>query len=149
MTSTIKIKRLHSNVALPKFATSGAAAADVCAAINDPVVVHPGETVQIPLGFALELPPTLAALILPRSGLGAKSGLVLGNLVGLCDSDYRGQYIAAMWLRKDGQAFTIKPGDRIAQMMIVPIIPNLEFEEVEELGTTERGAGGFGSTGTK
>jgi dUTP pyrophosphatase len=145
--TTIKLKRIHPTANLPKYATVGSAAADVCAAIDSPVTIHPGETVQIPLGFALELPAGLAALLLPRSGLGAKQGVVLGNLVGLCDSDYRGQYIAALWLRQDGQAFTVNPGDRIAQLMIVPVVSDVVFSEVEELGTTERGEGGFGSTG--
>lgn len=145
----INIKRLHPDARIPQFATAGSAAVDVCAAIDTPVTIHPGQTVPIPLGFAMELPANYAALLLPRSGLGAKSGLVLGNLVGLCDSDYRGQYIAAMWLRQDGQAFTVNPGDRIAQMMIVPVLANFQFNEVEELGQTERGEGGFGSSGVK
>ena len=142
----INLKKHRPDATAPMYATSGASGADVFASLDHPVIVHPGETKLIPLGFSLALPQGFGAFLLPRSGIGAKDGVVLGNLVGLCDSDYRGEYMAAIWLRKEGQAFTIRPGDRIAQMVIMPTI-HAVFEEVTELDATERGAGGFGSTG--
>ena len=142
----IKIKKLHSETILPKKGTPGAAARDVFARLDSTVFVHPGETIFVPLGFSLELPHDHAAFLLPRSGIGSKQGVVLVNLVGLCDEDYRGEYTAPVWLRKDGPAFEINPGDRIAQMVVMPVL-NYEFDEVDELSDTERGDGGFGSTG--
>lgn len=142
----INIKKHHKNAILPKYATDGASGADVCAAIDQPITIHPGETKLIPLGFSMSVPEGYGAFLLPRSGLGVKSGIVLGNLVGLCDSDYTGQYMAAIWYRKEGEAFTINPGDRIAQMVIMPTF-QAEFNEVDELVSTDRGDGGFGSTG--
>ena len=142
----IKIKKLRPSAVIPSYSTFGSSGADVCAAIDEPVTIHPGETKIVPLGFSLSFPQGFGAFLLPRSGLGAKSGIVLANLVGLCDSDYRGEYMAAIWYRKDGEAFTINPGDRIAQIVIMPT-NQVEFDEVECLDQTERGAGGFGSSG--
>ena len=144
---TINIKLVRDNAVVPKFATEGSAAVDVCAAIDSAVTIHPGETKKIPLGFALELPIGYGAFLLPRSGLGANHGVVLGNLVGLCDPDYRGEYVAPIWIRQEGQAYTVNPGDRIAQMVILPVLQNFSFVEVQDISETERGAGGFGSTG--
>lgn len=142
----VQIKKVRPNAIIPKYASLGASGADVCAAIDSPVTIHPGETTLVPLGFSMAVPDGFGAFLLPRSGLGTKSGIVLGNLVGLCDSDYRGEYMAAIWYRKDGEAFTINPGDRIAQMVIIPTV-QAEFYVVDELSSTERGANGFGSTG--
>lgn len=129
------------------YATAGAAGADLRACIEAPIYLQPGETTLVPLGFAMALPPGTAAMLLPRSGLGAKHGIVLGNLVGLIDEDYRGQVMASVWNRNTGgMPFTIQPMDRIAQMVVVPVL-QATFELVDELPETERGAGGFGSTG--
>lgn len=143
----MKIKILHPN-GRPVRATSGAAGFDVRACSNDDHVIFPGETALIPLGFSLELDHGFAAYLLPRSGLGHKSGIVLGNLVGLIDEDYKGQVFASVWNRNNepGAPFFITPGERIAQMVIAPVWMG-EFSEIEELSETERGAGGFGSTG--
>ena len=142
----IRIKKLRPSAVIPSYSTIGSSGADVYAAIDEPVTIHPGETKIVPLGFSLSVPQGFGVFLLPRSGLGTKSGIVLANLVGLCDSDYRGEYMAAIWYRKDGEAFTINPRDRIAQIVIMPT-HHVEFEEVEELDKTERGAGGFGSSG--
>lgn len=129
------------------YATPGAAGADLRACLQEPLHLHPGEVRLIPLGFAMALPTGTAAMLLPRSGLGHKEGIVLGNLTGLIDEDYRGQVFASVWNRnRGGMPFTINPMDRIAQMVIVPAL-RPEFELVDELPKTERGAGGFGSTG--
>ena len=133
--------------ALPHYATDGAAGLDLRACVEGPQLLRPGEVHLIPSGIAIHLEDTgYAALILPRSGLGHKHGIVLGNLVGLIDSDYQGQVMVSCWNR--GQtAFTIAPGERIAQMVVVPVV-QVDLEVVEEFTASERGAGGFGSSGT-
>ena len=131
----------------PHYATPGSAGLDLRACIEAPIKIHPGETHLIPTGMAIHLEdPGLAAMILPRSGLGHKHGIVLGNLVGLIDSDYQGQVMVSCWNRGSA-AFTIAPGERIAQMVIVPVV-QVRFEVVEQFTESHRGAGGFGSSGT-
>jgi dUTP pyrophosphatase len=138
--------RVGRDMELPRRATSGSAGLDLRACIDAPIVLEPGQTQLVPTGIAIHLgDPGLAAVLLPRSGLGHKHGIVLGNLVGLIDSDYQGQVMVSAWNRSD-RAFTIQPGDRIAQMVVVPVV-QVEFEVVEEFETSARGAGGFGSTG--
>ena len=136
--------RLHDG--LPQYATPGAAGLDLRACIVAPVTLAPGQTELISTGIAIHLAdPRYAAVILPRSGLGHKHGIVLGNLVGLIDSDYQGPIMVSAWNR--GQAsFTIEPLERIAQLVIVPVL-QVEFNVVEEFAASDRGAGGFGSTG--
>lgn len=132
--------------ALPAYATQGSAAVDLRAAIASTLEIKPGTTVLIPTGLAMHLEdPGFAALILPRSGLGHKHGIVLGNLVGLIDSDYQGELMVSCWNRGEA-AFTINRGDRIAQMMVVPVV-QIEWEVVPEFTASKRAAGGFGSTG--
>ena len=136
--------RLKDN--LPAYATSGSAGLDLRAATEADMVIQPGETVLVPTGMAIHLAdPGLAAMILPRSGLGHRHGIVLGNLTGLIDSDYQGQLFVSVWNRGN-TAFTLAPMERIAQMIIVPVI-QVGFNIVEEFIDTERGSGGFGSTG--
>ena len=132
---------------LPQYATPGAAGLDMRACIDEPLTLQPGESRLVPSGIAIHIGDAgYAAIILPRSGLGAKNGIVLGNLVGLIDSDYQGQVFISMWNR--GQAaFTIQPLDRIAQLVVVPVA-QVEFNVVEDFAASTRGAGGFGSTGT-
>jgi dUTP pyrophosphatase len=138
--------RLGTEFPLPHYATDGAAGMDMRACIDAPLVIAPGETRLIPTGLAIHIQePGLAAMLLPRSGLGHKHGIVLGNLVGLIDSDYQGQVFVSCWNR-GGEIFTIQPGERIAQMVIVPVV-HAEFEVVKEFTASERGAGGFGHTG--
>ncbi|MBU0594749.1 MAG: dUTP diphosphatase [Gammaproteobacteria bacterium] len=136
--------RMHEQ--LPAYATPGAAGLDLRACLEGPLVLNPGQTELIPTGIAIHLAdPGYAAMILPRSGLGHKHGIVLGNLVGLIDSDYQGQLFVSCWNR--GQAaFTINPMERIAQLVVVPVV-QAEFNIVDEFADSERGAGGFGSTG--
>jgi dUTP pyrophosphatase len=131
---------------LPAYATSGAAGLDLRACIAEPLTLAPGATELIPSGLAIHLAdPSLAAIVLPRSGLGHKHGIVLGNLVGLIDSDYQGQIGVSMWNRgKD--AFVIQPMERIAQLVVVPVV-QVKLNVVEDFTASERGAGGFGSTG--
>ena len=130
----------------PHYATPGSAGLDLRACIEGPMKIHPGETHLIPTGMAIHLEdPGLAAMILPRSGLGHKHGIVLGNLVGLIDSDYQGQVFVSVWNR-GRTAFTIQPMDRIAQLVVVPVV-QVELHVVEEFAASSRGAGGFGSTG--
>ena len=130
----------------PSYATAGAAGLDLRACIEHAIELTPGQTELVPSGMAIHLgDPGLAAIVLPRSGLGHKHGIVLGNLVGLIDSDYQGQVMVSMWNRGD-RAFTINPGDRIAQMVVVPVV-QVELEVVESFEASARGAGGFGSTG--
>lgn len=131
---------------LPHYATTGSAGLDLRAVIDAPLVLQPGETQLIPTGMAIHISdPGYAALILPRSGLGHKHGIVLGNLVGLIDSDYQGQLFVSCWNR--GQtAFTLNPLERLAQLVIVPVV-QAQFRIVEEFAGSHRGEGGFGSTG--
>ena len=131
---------------LPKYASPGAAGLDLRACINSELILQPGESQLISSGIAIHVgDPGYAAVILPRSGLGAKNGIVLGNLVGLIDSDYQGPLMVSLWNR--GQAaFTIQPMDRIAQLVVVPV-QQVEFKVVEDFAASSRGAGGFGSTG--
>lgn len=130
----------------PHYATPGAAGLDLRACIEAPVRIQPGETVLVPTGMAIHLAdPGLAAMILPRSGLGHKHGIVLGNLVGLIDSDYQGEIFVSTWNR--GQdAFVLNPMDRLAQLVVVPVV-QVDFNVVESFEESRRGAGGFGSTG--
>ena len=131
---------------LPRYATAGAAGLDLRACIDAPLTLAPGDSQLVPTGVAIHLgDPGYAALLLPRSGLGAKHGIVLGNLVGLIDSDYQGPVTVSVWNRGQG-AFTIQPLDRIAQLVVVPV-QQVEFNLVEEFENSGRGAGGFGSTG--
>lgn len=131
---------------LPQYATTGSAGLDLRACIEQPITIVPGQTVLIDTGLSLFInDANLAATILPRSGLGHKHGIVLGNLVGLIDSDYQGPLMVSCWNRGQ-QSYTVEPGERIAQLVIVPIV-QVEFELVDEFIETERGQGGFGSTG--
>lgn len=144
----IDLKILDTRVQdqLPAYATPGAAGLDLRACLDAPIVLQPGHTELIPTGLAIHIgEPDLAAVILPRSGLGHKHGIVLGNLVGLIDSDYQGQLFVSCWNR--GQtAFTINPLERIAQLVFVPVV-QARFNVVDDFASSERGAGGFGSTG--
>ena len=130
----------------PHYATPGSAGLDLRACIEASVKIHPGDTMLVPTGLAIHLAdPGLAAMMLPRSGLGHKHGIVLGNLVGLIDSDYQGEIMVSTWNRgKD--AFTLNPLDRLAQLVVVPVM-QVAFNVVDEFDTSSRGAGGFGSTG--
>ncbi|HEY0943424.1 MAG TPA: dUTP diphosphatase [Steroidobacter sp.] len=138
--------RIGRDYPLPQYATEGSAGIDLRACIDAPLELKPGDTQLIPSGIAIYLQdPAYAAIVLPRSGLGHKHGIVLGNLVGLIDSDYQGQIFVSCWNR--GQStFTIQPGERIAQLVVVPVV-QVEFDVVNEFVATERGAGGFGSSG--
>lgn len=139
-------KRLGSEIPLPHYATSGAAGLDLRACLDEPIVLEPGESRLIPTGLAIHIEdPGLAAVLLPRSGLGHKHGIVLGNLVGLIDSDYQGQVFVSCWNRGT-ESFEIQIGDRVAQMVFVPVV-QVEFERVDDFETSRRGAGGFGHTG--
>jgi dUTP pyrophosphatase len=138
--------RLGSDYPLPQYATSGSAGLDLRACIDGPLRLEPGRAELIPTGMSIHLEdPGLAAVILPRSGLGHKHGVVLGNLVGLIDSDYQGPLMVSCWNR-GSEPFTVNPGDRIAQLVIVPVV-QVDFELVEDFAATTRGAGGFGSSG--
>lgn len=131
---------------LPSYGTPGSAGLDLRACIDAPIIIQAGETVLIPTGLAIHIAdPGYAAMILPRSGMGHKHGIVLGNLVGLIDSDYQGQLMVSTWNRGQS-AFTLNPMERLAQLIIVPVV-QVGFEIVEEFGDSERGEGGFGSTG--
>lgn len=138
--------RIGDSIPLPHYATPGSAGLDMRACIDEPLTVEPGATELIPTGLAIHIAdPSLAAVLLPRSGLGHKHGLVLGNLTGLIDSDYQGQVYVSCWNR--GRApYEIQPGERIAQMVFVPVA-QVEFSVVDEFGASERGEGGFGSSG--
>ena len=139
--------RIGRDYPLPQYATEGSAGLDLRACLDAPLTVAPGEAVLVPTGIAIHLEdPGLAAMLLPRSGLGHKHGIVLGNLVGLIDSDYQGQVLVSCWNRSD-RAYTVAPGERIAQMVIVPVV-QVALEVVEAFGDSARGAGGFGSSGT-
>jgi dUTP pyrophosphatase len=139
--------RIGTDIPFPEYATPGSAGLDLRACLNAPLTVEPGETHLIPTGLSVHIAdPSLAAMILPRSGLGHKHGIVLGNLVGLIDSDYQGELMVSCWNR--GQtAFTIAIGERIAQLVLVPVV-QADFEVVSEFRASTRGEGGFGSTGT-
>jgi len=140
--------RLGSEFPLPHYATDGSAGMDMRACLDAPLVLQPGETHLIPTGLAIHIEEGgLAAMLLPRSGLGHKHGIVLGNLVGLIDSDYQGQVFVSCWNR-GSTSFTVEPGERIAQMVIVPVV-HAEFEVVDEFAASDRGAGGFGHAGRK
>jgi dUTP pyrophosphatase len=131
---------------LPAYATPGSAGLDLRACLDAPLTLTPGQTELLPTGLAIHVAdPSYAALILPRSGLGHKHGIVLGNLVGLIDSDYQGQLMVSCWNR-GASTFTIEPFERIAQLVLVPVV-QAQFEVVDTFDTSERGAGGFGSTG--
>ena len=148
--TTIDVKVLDPRMAdqLPAYATPGSAGLDLRACLDAPLVLAPGQTALIPTGLSVHLgDPGLAALLLPRSGLGHKHGIVLGNLVGLIDSDYQGPLMVSCWNR-GSTAFTIEPMERIAQMVIVPVV-QAAFRVVDTFGATDRGSGGFGSTGTR
>ena len=139
--------RIGNTIPLPHYATDGSAGLDMRAVIDEVVVVEPGETVLIPTGLAIHIAdPGLAAVLLPRSGLGHKHGLVLGNLTGLIDSDYQGQVFISCWNR-GSTSYEIQPGERIAQMLFVPV-EQVRFNIVEDFDDSERGAGGFGHSGT-
>ena len=138
--------RIGSEFPLPDYATDGSAGMDLRACLDRPLDLEPGQTELLPTGLAIHIAdPGLAAMLLPRSGLGHKHGIVLGNLVGLIDSDYQGQLFVSCWNRAHS-TFTIEPGERIAQMIFVPVV-RAGFEVVEEFVDSDRGAGGFGHTG--
>ena len=146
--TTIDLKVLDERMAayLPAYATPGSAGLDLRACLDTPLVLQPGQTVLIATGLSIHIAdPGLAAVLLPRSGLGHKHGIVLGNLVGLIDSDYQGPLMVSCWNRSD-TAFTVQPLERIAQMVIVPVV-QARFRRVAEFGDSARGEGGFGSTG--
>ena len=146
--STIDLKVLDARMAeqLPAYATPGSAGLDLRACLDAAVTLEPGQTVLVPTGLSIHIAdPGLAAVILPRSGLGHKHGVVLGNLVGLIDSDYQGQLMVSVWNRSQ-TAFVIQPMERIAQLVIVPVV-QAQFRVVDEFGASDRGEGGFGSTG--
>jgi dUTP pyrophosphatase len=139
--------RLGRDIALPEYATSGSAGLDLRACLDQAVDLKPGDTVLVPTGLAIHISdPQLAAVLLPRSGLGHKHGVVLGNLVGLIDSDYQGQVFVSVWNRGTA-TFTINVGERIAQMVFVPVV-QVEFERVDAFDDSDRGEGGFGHTGS-
>jgi deoxyuridine 5'-triphosphate nucleotidohydrolase len=146
----LKVRILDARVGrefpLPAYATGGSAGMDLRACLQVPLLLAPGQTELVPTGLAIHIDdPALAAIILPRSGLGHKHGIVLGNLVGLIDSDYQGQLMVSMWNR--GQtAFTIEPGERIAQLVVVPVV-QVELSVVDDFAASARGAGGFGHSG--
>ncbi|MFT6980314.1 MAG: dUTP pyrophosphatase [Marinobacter psychrophilus] len=139
-------ERIGQSIAFPAYATDGSAGLDLRACLSQPLVLEPGDTQLIGTGLAIHIAdPALAALILPRSGLGHKHGIVLGNLVGLIDSDYQGELMVSCWNRSQTR-FTVEPGERLAQLVLVPVV-QAEFEVVDEFDSSHRGAGGFGSTG--
>jgi dUTP pyrophosphatase len=138
--------RLGRDFPLPTYATDGAAGLDLRACVTDPLTVAPGETRLVPTGLAIHIDdPGLAAVVLPRSGLGHRHGIVLGNLVGLIDSDYQGQVYVSCWNR-GARVYTVQPGERIAQLVFVPVT-RVAFDVVEEFAPSGRGEGGFGSSG--
>jgi len=149
MTSaTVALKVLDERIRpyLPTYATSGSAGMDLRACIDHPISLDPGQTELIPTGIAIHISdPGLAALILPRSGLGHKHGIVLGNLVGLIDSDYQGQLLVSCWNRS-GVTFEVKPMERVAQLMLIPVV-QASFVEAKDFHQSQRGSGGFGSSG--
>jgi len=139
--------RVGDSIPLPNYATDGSAGLDMRACIDAPLTVAPGETVLVPTGLAIHVADaSLAAVLLPRSGLGHKHGLVLGNLTGLIDSDYQGQVYISCWNRSSS-SYEVQPAERIAQMVFVPV-EQVQFKLVEEFDNSDRGAGGFGHSGT-
>ena len=138
--------KINQEIALPGYSTTGSAGLDLRACLNEALTLKPGATELIPTGLAIYIgDPSYAAVMLPRSGLGHKHGIVLGNLVGLIDSDYQGELIISAWNRGD-TSFVIEPGERIAQLVIIPV-QQVKFRLVEEFSSTDRGADGFGSSG--
>ncbi len=141
-------KRIGTQIPLPEHATTGSAGMDLRACIDQTLMLNPGDTQLIPTGIAMHISdPGLCATILPRSGLGHKHGIVLGNLVGLIDSDYQGQLFVSCWNRSK-DSFNIEPGDRIAQLVFLPVV-RVDWEQVEDFESSDRGAGGFGHSGHK
>jgi len=152
MKKSIQLKILDSRIGnqfdVPDYATDGSAGMDLRACVDESTTINPGETVLIPTGMSIYVAdPTLAAVLLPRSGLGHKHGIVLGNLTGLIDSDYQGPLMVSLWNRGNTK-FAVEPGDRIAQMVFVPIV-QAKFEIVDEFTQSDRAEGGFGHTGVK
>ncbi len=152
MSNKIELKildqRLGREIPIPDYSTAGSAGLDLRACLEQNTTIQPGETILIPTGLAIHVEdPNRAAMILPRSGLGHKHGIVLGNLVGLIDSDYQGQVFVSCWNRSD-QAYTVEIGERIAQMVIVPVV-QAEFAIVDNFNESSRGEGGFGHTGRR
>lgn len=150
MTLAVKLKvlddKMGNSIPLPDYATSGSAGLDLRACIDAPVTVYPGQVQAIDTGVAIHIgDPNYAATILPRSGLGHKHGLVLGNLVGLIDADYQGPLMVSCWNR-GYQTYTVEPGERVAQLVVLPVA-RVQFEQVDDFAESERGAGGFGHTG--
>ncbi len=145
---TLKIRKVSENAVIPKRATGGSAGLDLCACIDKPITLNGGETALIPTGLAIELPSAeYGAFVFARSGLAIKHGIGLLNSVGVIDSDYRGEIKVGV-INQISEAYTIEPGERVAQMVVMPV-SMMPVEEVDTLGETDRGAGGFGSTGTK
>lgn len=139
--------RVGQELPLPEYATPGSAGMDLRVCLDEPLTLEPGQTELLPTGIAIYInDPTLAATILPRSGLGHKHGLVLGNLVGLIDSDYQGELKVSLWNRSQ-KAYTIQPGERVAQLVIIPVV-QAQFNVVEQFDQSVRGDGGFGHSGT-
>ena len=146
MSEIVKVKKLKENAVVPKRATAGSAGADLYACIDEPVVIGPSQLVKIPTGIAIELQRAdLGAFLFARSGLGVKYGITLSNGVGVVDSDYRGEICVGLCNVSD-KPYTIQPNERIAQMVIMPVVL-ADFAEADELGDTQRGTGGFGSSG--
>ncbi len=144
--NVVKVKKLKENAVLPKRATEGSAGADLYACIDEPITIRPGDLVKIPTGIAIELADkNLAAFLFARSGLGVKHGITLSNSVGVVDSDYRGEICVGLCNVSDKE-YTVSPMERVAQMVIMPVI-GAQFVEAESLSDTERGEGGFGSSG--
>lgn len=145
---TLKIRKVSENAVIPKRATGGSAGLDLCACMDKPITLNGGETALIPTGLAIELPSAeYGAFVFARSGLAIKHGIGLLNSVGVIDSDYRGEIKVGV-INQISEAYTIEPGERVAQMVVMPV-SMMPVEEVDTLGETDRGAGGFGSTGTK
>lgn len=147
MTQTVKFKKLNTNAMVPTYGTSFAAGADLYACMDEPVAIAPGQTQFIHTGLAMEIPEGFAGLVYARSGLACKKGLAPANKVGVIDADYRGEIMVALH-NHSSEAVTVETGERIAQLVITPFLTAV-FEEVAELQDTERGEGGFGSTGRK
>jgi dUTP pyrophosphatase len=152
MKQSVQVKivneKIGNTIPLPSYATEGSAGVDLRACLDTAVELKPGDTILIPTGIAIYIEdPSLAATILPRSGLGHKHGIVLGNLVGLIDSDYQGELMVSCWNR-GADTFVVEPGERIAQLVVLPVV-QVDFALVDSFEKSDRGEGGFGSTGTK